>query len=262
MFASGKPANRRVWHTCCRRLILQSPKMHTSVEPDFASVRRRARCARGRASRSVSTLGPARRLLVGGTTCRGGHGVIELKHASLAADGAMGIACAIAPGRKSANTTLRSSNFSLRTSGARRDRERSISEAAASMVSSPSSNATCGSLQAVRVPTRMPRAVGLGGARATRATSASPAFGGQQRSVFSVHTLFILSLAFGVMKQRKADMAYRSRAHRHPAHSPHTRRPRARPTPAGRTFFLLPHQHDVEPGEGCSRQRVHGRFCS
>ena len=29
-------------------------------------------------------------------------------------------------------------------------------------------------------------------------------------------------------------MAYRSRAHRHPAHSPHTRRPRARPTPAGR----------------------------
>ena len=36
------------------------------------------------------------------------------------------------------------------------------------------------------------------------------------------------------MKQRKADMAYRSRAHRHPAHSPHTRRPRARPTPAGR----------------------------
>ena len=43
-----------------------------------------------------------------------------------------------------------------------------------------------------------------------------------------------LSLAFDVMKQRKADMAYRSRAHRHPAHSPHTRRPRARPTPAGR----------------------------
>ena len=29
-------------------------------------------------------------------------------------------------------------------------------------------------------------------------------------------------------------MAYRSRAHRHPAHSPHTRRPRARPAPAGR----------------------------
>ena len=29
-------------------------------------------------------------------------------------------------------------------------------------------------------------------------------------------------------------MAYRSRAHRHPAHPPHTRRPRARPTPAGR----------------------------
>ena len=29
-------------------------------------------------------------------------------------------------------------------------------------------------------------------------------------------------------------MAYHSRAHRHPAHSPHTRRPRARPTPAGR----------------------------
>jgi len=80
---------------------------------------------------------------------------------SLAAGGAMGIACAIAPGRKSANTTLRSSIFSLRTSGARRDRERSISEAAASMVSSPSSNATCGSLQAVRVPTRMPRAAGL-----------------------------------------------------------------------------------------------------
>ena len=80
---------------------------------------------------------------------------------SLAAGGAMGIACAIAPGRKSANTTLRSSIFSLRTSGARRDRERSISEAAASMVSSPSSNATCGSLQVVRVPARMPRAVGL-----------------------------------------------------------------------------------------------------
>jgi len=32
----------------------------------------------------------------------------------------------------------------------------------------------------------------------------------------------------------KADMAYRSRAHRHPAHSPHTRRPPARPAPAGR----------------------------
>ena len=29
-------------------------------------------------------------------------------------------------------------------------------------------------------------------------------------------------------------MAYRSRAHRHPAHPPHTRRPRARPAPAGR----------------------------
>ena len=43
-----------------------------------------------------------------------------------------------------------------------------------------------------------------------------------------------LSLAFDVRKQRKADMAYRSRAHRHPAHSPHTRRPRARPAPAGR----------------------------
>ena len=37
-----------------------------------------------------------------------------------------------------------------------------------------------------------------------------------------------------VMNKRKADMAYRSRAHRHPAHPPHTRRPRARPTPAGR----------------------------
>ena len=46
---------------------------------------------------------------------------------------------------------------------------------------------------------------------------------------------FTLSLAlFDVMKQRKADMAYRSRAHRHPAPPPHTRRPRARPTPAGR----------------------------
>ena len=48
------------------------------------------------------------------------------------------------------------------------------------------------------------------------------------------HLVVFLSLAFDVMKQRKADMAYRSRAHRHPAHSPHTRRPRARPTPAGR----------------------------
>ena len=44
----------------------------------------------------------------------------------------------------------------------------------------------------------------------------------------------LLSLAFDVRKQSKADMAYRSRAHRHPAHPPHTRRPRARPTPAGR----------------------------
>ncbi len=38
-------------------------------------------------------------------------------------------------------------------------------------------------------------------------------------------------LAFDVMKQRKADMAYRSRAHRHPAHSPHTRRPPRAPHP-------------------------------
>ena len=51
--------------------------------------------------------------------------------------------------------------------------------------------------------------------------------------LFCRYALF-LSLAFGVMKQRKADMAYRSRAHRHPADSPHPRRPRARPTPAGR----------------------------
>ena len=37
------------------------------------------------------------------------------------------------------------------------------------------------------------------------------------------------------MKQRKADMAYRSRAHRHPSHPPHTRAPaRAPPRPGER----------------------------
>ena len=55
-----------------------------------------------------------------------------------------------------------------------------------------------------------------------------------ERGLYLKNSLFFLSLAFDVMKQRKADMAYRSRAHRHPAHSPHTRRPRARPAPAGR----------------------------
>eukprot|EP00315_Gephyrocapsa_oceanica_P003840 CAMPEP_0185336862 /NCGR_PEP_ID=MMETSP1363-20130426/91170_1 /TAXON_ID=38817 /ORGANISM="Gephyrocapsa oceanica, Strain RCC1303" /LENGTH=190 /DNA_ID=CAMNT_0027935967 /DNA_START=139 /DNA_END=711 /DNA_ORIENTATION=+ len=83
-------------------------------------------------ARSASSASTARRLLVGGTACRGGHAESSSSNTSLAAGGAMGIACAIAPGQKSANTTLRSSNFSLRTSGARRDRERSISEAAAS----------------------------------------------------------------------------------------------------------------------------------
>ena len=39
---------------------------------------------------------------------------------------------------------------------------------------------------------------------------------------------FFLSLAFDVRKQSKADMAYRSRAHRHPAHPPP---PRARLSP-------------------------------
>ena len=33
-------------------------------------------------------------------------------------------------------------------------------------------------------------------------------------------SFFVLSLAFDVRKQSKADMAYRSRAHRHPAHPP------------------------------------------
>ena len=50
----------------------------------------------------------------------------------------------------------------------------------------------------------------------------------------SPRVVLFLSLAFELTKQGKADMAYRSRAHRHPAHPPHTRRPPARPTPAGR----------------------------
>ena len=85
----------------------------------------------------------------------------------------------------------------------------------------------------------------VAGARETRRKPAQPADcttevaepwrrGARVAKEFVKCQSFFLSLAFDVMKQRKADMAYRSRAHRHPAHSPHTRRPRARPTPAGR----------------------------
>ena len=45
--------------------------------------------------------------------------------------------------------------------------------------------------------------------------------------------LFLLSLAFDVRKQSKADMAYRSRAHRHPAHPPPPARAPPRPGEKG-----------------------------
>ena len=78
------------------------------------------------------------------------------------AGGAMGTACDVPSGRGSASTTLRSSILSLRTSTpARRDREWSMSEAAASMGSSSSSNGTTGgSLQAGLVTPRILRGAG------------------------------------------------------------------------------------------------------
>ena len=60
-----------------------------------------------------------------------------------------------------------------------------------------------------------------------------PRFASRTQSVLL--SFFSLSLAFDVMKQTQGGhVAYRSRAHRHPAHPPHTRRTRARPTSAGR----------------------------
>ena len=87
----------------------------------------------------------------------------------------------------------------------------------------------------------------------------------------SGRVLFFLELSLKQHK-RKADMAYRSRAHRHPAHPPppraphlvalgptdipHTRRPRARPTSAGRKgsdslVFLFPPSRPLQqlPGD-------------
>ena len=53
-----------------------------------------------------------------------------------------------------------------------------------------------------------------------------------------VITHFLFSqFAFGVMKQTKADMAYRSRAHRHPAHPPPPARAPPRPGERGVTAW-------------------------
>ena len=70
-----------------------------------------------------------------------------------------------------------------------------------------------------------------------------------------MHLFFIFELSLRCyMKQRKADMAYRSRAHRHPAHSPHTRRPRTRPA----FYFLNPSRKTVRshPSRARGRQQA------